>query len=428
MTADLDSVDLDRGPNLDLEQDLDLDAVRAQFPALSSDWAFFDNAGGSLPTRGVVEAARRHMERFPVQLGASYRVSQEAAERVEDGRRAVAAWIHADPGEIILSASTTANVSLLARAISASWPAGSEVVMTDLDHEANAAPWRRLGDGAGDIRVKAWRPRESGRLELEDLEALLTERTRLVAVTHCSNLIGEIVDVPAIARLAHAAGSLLCVDGVAYAPHARVDVRSLGADFYVFSAYKTYGPHVGVMWGRRHLLEDLAGQNHPFITALPSKLEPGGTNYELVSALPAIVDYLASLGDPAAADPGGGDLSARLDRAFARISRHEEALQTRLLDFLNGRRGVRVHGPSTGDRARRVPTISFSLEGQRSQDLPPGLDAQKIAVRWGHFYAPNAVRALGLSADDGVVRVSMVHYNTLEEVDRLIAALDPLLP
>ncbi|MEO1085821.1 MAG: aminotransferase class V-fold PLP-dependent enzyme, partial [Acidobacteriota bacterium] len=176
------------------------------------------------------------------------------------------------------------------------------------------------------------------------------------------------------------------------------------------------------------LLESLPGQNHPFVTALPSKLEPGGTNYELMSALPAIPEYLLDLEAHHRGDSSGDiDVDHRLDRAFDAIADHEEQLATRLLDFLDGHPKVTVRGPTTSDRSHRVPTISFTVEGTRSSDVPPRLDREKLAVRWGHFYAPRAVRALGLSDDDGVIRVSMVHYNTLDEVDRVVDALDRVL-
>ncbi|MEO1366439.1 MAG: cysteine desulfurase-like protein, partial [Acidobacteriota bacterium] len=403
---------------------LDTAFVRRHFPGLDAGWSLFDNAGGSVPLRGVIDRISEHLTHYSVQLGASYELSVRAAERVEAGRRAVARLIGAEPSEIVVGASTTASMNGLARALEPRIraEAGAEIIVTDLDHDTNIAPWERLAERTG-ATLKVWRLRpESMTLDVEDLGALLTERTRLLAMTHCSNLAGEILDVTRAASAAKAAGALVVVDGVAFAPHRRIDVRALGCDFYGFSTYKTYGPHLGALWGRGDLLESLPGQNHPFVTALPSKLEPGGTNYELMSALPAIPSYLLDLEAHHRGDSPGGSPSedGRLDRAFELIAAHEEQLAARLLDFLRGHPKVTVRGPATADRARRVPTISFTVDGVRSADVPPRLDREKLAVRWGHFYAPRAVRALGLSDDDGVIRVSMVHYNTLDEAIDLV--------
>ena len=409
---------------------LDSTFVRSQFPGLDQGWTLFDNAGGSVPLRGVIDAISEHMSRFPVQLGASYELSQTASQRVEAGRHAIATLIGAEPSEILLTASTTASMNLLARALESQVQAGDEIIVTDLDHETNVAPWKRLAERTG-ATLKVWQLQpESMSLDMEDLEKLLGERTRLLAMTHCSNLAGEILDVRRAAELAHRVGARVVVDGVAYAPHRRIDVRALGCDFYGFSTYKTYGPHVGVLWGKKELLEGLDAQNHPFISALPSKLEPGGVNYELASSLPAIIDYLLALEAHHAGakkETSADETSARLDRAFGIIVNHEEQLTHRLLDYLAGHAKVRIRGLETAERHRRVPTISFTVDGHRSQDIPPQLDLHRLAVRWGHFYAPRAVRALGLPEDDGIVRVSMVHYNTLDEVDRLIEALDSVL-
>lgn len=410
---------------------LDASFVRSHFPALDTGWSLFDNAGGSVPLRGVIDAISEHLSRFAVQLGASYELSVKAGERVDAGRQAMARLIGAEASEIILTASTTASMNLLARALESRIRPGDEIIVTELDHETNVAPWERLAARTGAV-LRVWKLRpETMSLAIEDLEALLGERTRLLAMTHCSNLAGEILDVRCAAELAHRAGARVVVDGVAYAPHRRIDVAALGCDFYGFSTYKTYGPHLGVLWGKYALLEELDAQNHPFIQGLPSKLEPGGTNYELASALPAIVDYLHELAAHHRADETARAAQQPLDRAFDHafdlIARHEERLAGRLLGYLRDHPKVRIHGPRAADRGRRVPTISFTVRDRRSQDIPPLLDRHRLAVRWGHFYAPRAVKALGLAEDDGVVRVSMVHYNTLEELDRLIEALDSVL-
>ena len=408
----------------------DTDFVRGHFPALDQGWILMDNAGGSVVPRQVIDRVTRYMRRYQVQLGASYDLSAAAGERVEQGRRAMAELIGADPDEVVLGPSTTLNLELLAGALQPLFSAGDQLVVTNLDHEANIGVWHRLA-AAAKMEVREWRLRgETAALEVEDLEQLLSERTRLVCFTHCSNITGRIHDVAAITRRAHQVGALVCVDGVAYGPHRRVDVRALGVDIYALSLYKTYGPHLGMLYLRRGLLAELGSRNHFFIDgSKPSlKLEPGNVNYELAASLPGIVEYLEAIDAHhlAAADQAG-DRVARLDRVFRRIAAHEERLAVRLLDFLGSKRGVRVIGPATGRREERVPTVSFVVEGRRSSDIPPLLERRRIAVRWGHFYAYRPIRDLGLLERDGVVRASLVHYNTEEEVDQLIEGLDEVL-
>jgi selenocysteine lyase/cysteine desulfurase len=298
--------------------------------------------------------------------------------------------------------------------------------VTNLDHETNIGAWRALE--AEGLVIREWRfDPERLELTLEGLEPLLCQRTRLVCFTHCSNLIGTLHDAAAIIRRVHEAGALACVDGVACAPHRRVDVKTLDADFYFLSIYKVFGPHLGLLYGKRDLLLRARGQNHFFIPEdeIPYKLEPGNVVHELTAALPAILEYLLALderhhpGSPAA-EP------ARLERVFEDIAAHEAALVAPLLDFLRARRGVRILGRTTAD-AHRAPTVSFVAEGRDSSEIPTALDAGRIAIRYGHFYAHRAVEALGLHARNGVVRVSMVHTNTPDEVTRLIAALDRAL-
>jgi len=407
---------------------LDLEFVRARFPGLETPWALLDNAGGSVPARAVIDRVADYMARSCVQHGASYALSREAAERVAEGRRAAATLLGADPGEVVLGHSSTALVDLLARALRPAWEAGDEVVVTNLDHEANVGPWRALE--AGGIVVKEWRfDRDSLELELRDLEPLLTERTRLVAFTHCSNVVGTIHDAAAICARIRAARALSCVDGVAFAPHRRVDVRALGADFYFASLYKVYGPHQGALYGRRELLRAARAPNHFFVPAdaVPTKLEPGNATHELAAGLPGIVEHLTEL-DRHHGGPADAPVGERLGRAFERVAAHEAALAAPLLAWLDAAPGVRLLGRSDPDPARRAPTIAFTVDGADSRAVVDGLDAHRVAARYGHFYAYRAVRDLGLLDRNGVVRVSLVHYNAPAEVERLLAALDATLP
>lgn len=363
------------------------------------------------------------MERLPVQLGASYGLSIEARDAVAAGRRAAATLFGANVDEVVLGASSTALLQQLAAVLAAGWQPGDEVVVTNLDHEANIGPWRRL-EAAG-IVVREWRFRDDTlTLHLEDLEPLLSERTRLVAFTHCSNVVGTVIDVAAVTARVRAAGALSCVDGVALAPHRRVDVQALGADFYVASLYKVYGPHVGLMFGRRELLLEAASPNHFFVPddALPAKLEPGNANYELAASLVGIVEYAEALGAH-----HGWSAELDFDTCFEHIAEHEESLVTPLLEFLGGQPRVRLIGDIDPALDSRVPTVSFTVEGRRSSEIPPLLDEQFLAVRFGHFYAYRLIRDLDLLECDGVVRASFAHYNSPQEVERLIEALSEIL-
>jgi cysteine desulfurase family protein (TIGR01976 family) len=391
---------------------LDVGFARSCFPALPTDWALLDNAGGSVAPRQVIERVREYMETYGVQLGASYPLSVEASRLVEEGQRAAAELVNADPGEIVLASSSTVNASTLAEALRPGMTAGDEVIVTNLDHEANIGPWRRLESSGIVLREWCFDP-QSAMLRLEELEPLLSDRTRLVCFTHCANVVGAIHDVAAITRRVHEAGARVCVDGVAFAPHRRVDVKALDVDFYLVSLYKTFGPHMGLLYGKRDQLLEAKGQYHFFVgeEEVPYKFQPGNVNYELTWGAGAVVDYIRDLGD--------GDL----ETAYARMIAHERVLGEQLLAWLATKSKVRVIG-NPEMTTERVPTVSFIVDGLKSSQVPPHADDKNIGIRWGDFYARRLIDDLGLSENDGVVRVSMVHYNTEEEVDRLVKVLD----
>ena len=300
--------------------------------------------------------------------------------------------------------------------------------MTNCDHEANIGAWIDLEKQG--IEVKIWHLNpDTLELNLEDLKALLSPRTRLVAVTHASNILGTINPIRAIADLVHAHGALICVDGVAYAPHRLVDVQDLDVDFYVFSFYKVYGPHHALLYGKRDHLLNLPSLNHYFIdsTDIPYKFQPGNVNYELSYGMLGLCEYLSELAQQHYGNQTAPNLRQQMEQAFDLMSIHEEQLGECLLNYLGSKSNVRIIGQSTPDRTQRVPTIAFVINGVDSATIPSQIDPYKIGIRYGDFYAKRLIEALGLQEQGGVVRVSMVHYNSLEEVDRLIKYLDLVL-
>ncbi len=385
---------------------LDLDSVRAAFPGLASGFVFLDNAGGSQTLGLVAERITDYLLYTNVQIGASYAVSVAAAERVSAAVRATAAFTNAeDPSEIVFGSSTTQLVANLALAMEPGLAPGDEIVVTEADHHANVGPWARLA--ARGLIVRTWvLDRETLRLEVRDLLPLLTKRTKLVAFPHVSNLLGTIHDVAEITRVVHANGARVCVDGVAYAPHRAIDVRAWDVDYYVFSFYKVYGPHVAVLYGKRAALDQLATVNHEFITATPYRLQPGNLNFELAHGVTGVYDYLDQVG------------------GFSPIAAHEQELAEPLLEFLGSRPRVTIHGARSADLSVRVPTISFTVADMSAESVVRRVDPHGIGIRHGDFYARGVVRSLGV---DSVVRISMVHYNTHAEIERVIGVLAHIL-
>ncbi len=408
-------------------QPLDMNWVRGHFPSLEGEWTFCDNAGGSQILKPVVDRLQDYLLTSNVQLGASYEVSQLATERLKAASDFAATYVNAaDPSEVVMGPSTSMLLRILALCLGATLQPGDEVIVTDSDHEANITPWLELQ--AQGIEIKTWQTnRDSLRLEIDDLAPLLTDRTRLVTLTHASNLLGHINPIRQIADQVHQAGALLCVDGVGYAPHRLIDVQAMDVDFYVFSYYKVYGPHHALLYGKRDLLLELPGFNHDFIgpEQVPYKFQPGGANYELSYSTLGLKDYFVNLCLHHQAP--GDALRHHLVHSFDRITNHEAQLSQRLLEFLTTRSDVKIIGPRTADPQVRVPTIAFTIEGVPSATVPPQADAQRIGIRYGDFYAKRLITRLGLVAQGGVIRVSIVHYNTLEECDRLITILDRLL-
>ena len=405
---------------------LDLEFVRAQFPALADGYVYLDNAGGSQVPRQVVDRIGEYLLGSNVQTGASYGASQIATERVLAARESVANLINARRSEeVVMGGATTLLMFLFCRALAPGIEAGDEIILTDTDHEANIGAWVALQE-RGAV-VKFWHiNRATLQLDLADLQALITPKTRWVSMTHASNILGTVNPVAEVARMVHAAGARLCVDAVAYAPHRLVDVQASGADVYVFSFYKVFGPHYAVLWGDYEMLRSLPSLNHFFIgrEVLPYKLQPGNVNYELSYGCIGITDYLNAVGARLGVAADAADARAQMRAAFAAFEVHEAALAERLLQFLRQRPGVNIIGHAASDAALRVPTVSFTVDGKQSEAIVRQIDPHRVGIRFGDFYAKRLVRALDLEGSDGVVRVSIAHYNTMDEIDRLVSCLD----
>ncbi|MCO6439030.1 MAG: aminotransferase class V-fold PLP-dependent enzyme [Phycisphaerae bacterium] len=411
---------------------LTTDRIRRFFPALqTSKDVLLDNAGGSQVPVQVADAVRNYMLTTYTQVGADYEISRRSTETVERAHAFVELFMNVQgKGKVAFGSSTTVLCAMLADCY-ANAGAGvrNEIIVAETAHEANAGPWYRLAERG--FRVLPWRfEDEDQRLTPESLAALLSDRTRIVAFPHASNLLGRIEDAAAFIRLAHNAGARVVIDAVAYAPHRAMDVSGLRADWYVYSTYKVFGPHMAAMYGSHEAFADVDGPNHFFIPhdAVPYKFEPGGPSHEGCAGILALWPYLAAM---AGADPDRLPYRRAIDAAYAHITDLEAALLERVVAFLRTKPAVRFVGPaSTGKE--RVSTISFVHRSRRSEEVAKAANAQGLGIRYGHFYAFRLCKALvetGVLHDveDGVVRISMLHYNSMEEVDRLIECLDRLL-
>ncbi len=397
-----------------------VEAARAWFPSLASGFAYLENAGGSQLPGCVIEAMTRFMRESYVQTGAGYPASDRATETASAAHAFCEQLMGAeDKGRVVLGASTTQLCHMLAGCYSRLLQPGDEVVVSVANHEANAGPWAML-ERFG-IVVKWWGvDPDTGLSDPAALQALLTERTKIVAFPHTSNLLGDVADVPALTRMVHDAGARVVVDGVAFASHGFMEVAAWDVDFYVFSTYKVYGPHMAALYGRHDAWAELQGPNHFFIPhdEVPRKFELGCLSYEACAGLVELGEYLQFLAGRTAMDRE----TVRL--ATARMREFEAPLIARLFDVLESKPGVRVLGPG---RTGRVPTVSFLSPRTPSPDVAAHVNREAIGIRHGHMYSYRLCEAVRIPTDTGVVRVSAVHTNTVEEIDRLAAALNPVL-
>ena len=408
---------------------LDIDYVRSQFPAfkdpLSSKWSFFENAGGSYVPHNVISHLNKFMTSTKVQPYAEFDTSSIAGDNMDKATELFAEMINAKKDEIVISGSTTINMYVLSNAMKKLIKLGDEVIVTNQDHEANIGAWRKLEDHGA--KIKEWKINpENAELEIEDLKKLLSNKTKLVAVTHCSNIVGSINNLKEIANLVHENGAYIVGDGVSYAPHGFPDVKDLNVDFYTFSLYKTYGPHLGLLYGKKEILNQLPNQNHEFLDGdVPYTLNPGGPNHEELSCLIGIYEYFNDLYNHHFSDKDN-NLRNKIEKTNQLISKHEEKIGNLLLDYLNSRDDIKLIGKDKIENRNRAPTFSFTSKHHSSKNISSQLVKNGIATRNDNFYAWRCLKALGIDINDGVVRTSMVHYNTEEDVQKLIKALSKI--
>ena len=403
----------------------DLDFVRAQFPAFNEaalqGQAFFENAGGSYTCAPVIERLMRYYTQRKVQPYGHYDASRLAGEEMDEARVRLAEIMGVETDEVSFGPSTTQNTYVLSQAFAGFLQKDEAIVVTNQDHEANSGPWRRLAERG--IEVREWKINaETGHLDPENLDDLLDEKVRLVCFPHCSNVVGEINPVTEITARAHAAGAFVCVDGVSYAPHGIANVGELGPDIYLFSAYKTYGPHQGIMVMRRALGEALPNQGHYFNEgSLYKRFTPAGPDHAQIAASAGMADYIDSL----AAHHGiNGDGAARGAGVHDLMRAHEEALLQPLLDYVTAKNSVRLIGPS--DAATRAPTVALASQSN-AEDLAARLAEHGVMAGGGDFYAIRALEGMGVDMDKGVLRLSFTHYTSKGEMDQLLNALDEVL-
>jgi selenocysteine lyase/cysteine desulfurase len=405
---------------------IDVGYVRNQFPAFTEKYlagvSHFDNAGGSYACEPVIERLSRYYRETKVQPYGAHPVSCRAGEEMDSAHRRLAEYLGVDAEEVHLGPSTSQNTYILAQAVLKSMQAGDEIVVTNQDHEANNGVWRRLVEHG--MVIREWRINpETGSLNPDDLENLLTARTRVVAFTHCSNIIGEINPVAEICALIRQTSAISIVDGVSYAPHGLPDVRQLGADIYMFSLYKVFGPHLGAMAIRRNVMEWLGNQGHYFNGAYMHKwFVPAGPDHAQIAATNGVADYFDALQrqhNPYA-DPSTKAADVRT------LLRSAELANLRpVLDFCRNDTRVRLIGPDKADQ--RAPTVSVRTLTASPQEIATRLADHGIIAGAGHFYAVRPLEALNIDPDNGVLRLSFVHYTNQVEIEHLLATLDRVL-
>jgi cysteine desulfurase family protein (TIGR01976 family) len=404
-----------------------IEQVRSQFPALGNSTTFLDNPAGTQVPRQVIEAVSAAMVGAASNTGGYFQASLDADDIYTQAHEAMAEMLGAASGrEIVIGQSMTMLTFHISRSLGRNWGPGDEIIVTRMDHEGNVAPWLRLAEDRG-VTVR-WLPfnRDTWRIEPEDLKALLNSKTRLLALNYASNLTGSINPVAELTSLAKDAGALVYIDAVQFVPHGLADVEKLGCDFLACSSYKFFGPHLGILWGREALLSELfayavrCGPKDP-----PGRHELGTPQTELFAGLAAAIDYFVWLGEKTGAT---GSRRARIQGAYQAATAYEMPLTQHLIDELQRIPHLKVQGIQNAARLHeRVPTVSFTHLHRRPTLLAKALAERGINVWSGHNYAFEVARYLGLDEQEGVLRIGLAHYNTVEEVDRIMNSLKSLL-
>ena len=409
---------------------LDLDFIRAQYPVFSNPtsarWAMFENAGGSYVPAQVTDRLHDFFRFTKVQPYGHFEASIAAGKAMDEGYQVLAGLLNCHVDELTMGPSTSMNTYVLAQAVRPFLQPGDEIVVTNQDHEANIGCWRRLSEFGAVIRE--WRiDPQTGELSLKDLEALLSDRTRLVCFTLCSNIVGTVNDFQAISKMAHNVGALAIGDGVSYAPHQVLDVNTSGLDIYFFSTYKTFGPHLGIMWINPSAFDRLEPQGHYFNRDVPHyNFNPAGPLHAEIAATAGIGAYIDAVYDHHFTEKAPG-FHLRAKSVFALFHRHETAQANRILEAIKHIKGSRIIGQLQAAEGRRAATISLTVKGMSSMEAAEKLAKKEVAVRNGDFYAVRCLKGLGLAdVEDGIIRISLVHYNSEQDVDRLVQALGEL--
>ena len=405
---------------------LDIDFVRNQFPAFKepslAGFAHFENAGGSYACAQMIDALHHYYTATKVQPYYCFEPSIGAGQEMTRARERMGSWLNVSANEVHFSASTSQNSYVVAQALRDYLSPGDEIIVTNQDHEANIGVWRRLE--AQGVVIREWQVNpQTAELEDAGLDTLLNEKTRVVAFTHCSNIVGSINPVRQWADKIHAVGALAFVDGVSYAGHGLPDIESLGADIYFFSLYKVYGPHLGVMVMRDALNKALPSQGHFFnVGSATSRFTPAGPDHAQIASVNGVIDYFEAIDSH---HFSAADKSPKAQRVGALLHSAEIENLKPLLDFLKQRAGIRLIGKLATDK--RAPTVSFTVDGVDPAVIAEKLAEQHIGIANGNCYAYRLMEALDISPEQGVVRLSFVHYTSAQEVNRLIEALEGLI-
>ncbi|MGR5121985.1 cysteine desulfurase-like protein [Vibrio harveyi] len=405
-----------------------LNQIREQFPALAQyhndrPVTFFDGPGGSQVPQSVLDSMVSYLGHFNSNLGGHYFSSQATVDVMQSARESAQALFNApSSGNIVFGANMTSLTFQLSRAISRDWKEGDEIIVSALDHYSNVSSWQQAAEDKGVIVHQVRINEHDCTLDLEHLQSLLSEKTRLVAVTYASNTTGSIVDIHQVVELAHRIGAQVYVDAVHYAPHHLVDVQAIGCDFLACSAYKFFGPHVGIAYIADQWLHSIKPYKvEPATNIGPGRFETGTQSFEGLAGVTAAIEYLAQFGDE------GASLRQRLEQSYALYNQHEQQLSAHFLQRLGALDGVNLFGINDESSQLRTPTFALTFDKYAPEFIAKTLGEHNICVWNGHFYALGLVRQLGLEESGGVVRIGCMHYNTTAEIDMLFDVLESIL-